>query len=477
MHNTLSTQAVDSLGSGGIGAISRLVGIDEWSARRGLEAAIPAVLAAMIARVSTRGGSQLYDGIMSRQRGIDAEPVMSTEGLPLEPRLLDDRGGIFVRDLLGAREDSIARGIGEHAGVNRDNAGRLLHYGAGALVATIGAIVARRGLELRGFEALLRDERANVTGALPASLRSLAPGVTPVESDVARERLRVTPMPAEMHPFTPTPSGVATSHRSSWLVPAALLGILAVGGLGVWGLAKNNAGPTVASIENTGNVDSTKLPKGLDSHMAMTDAQRRAADDASSRTHGVAPPAINAPAPVALGPTLPAIPSLTGSGDSGYVLGSSGVPEQPNARGGGPEAGSAAMQQPSNNEQNAAARDATAPIAGAQNANAPSTNFGPLEFDFATVNLTASSRPHFDQLVQVMTSNPTARVRLVGHTDSVGNPDANQRLSERRADRVRDMLVERGVDGSRIEATSGSAANQPIGSNAQNRRTDVLLSP
>lgn len=73
-------------------------------------------------------------------------------------------------------------------------------------------------------------------------------------------------------------------------------------------------------------------------------------------------------------------------------------------------------------------------------------------------------------------------VDVLGHTDSTGNPAANQALSERRAQAVAAHLRGRGVVAGRI-ATRGYAASQPIASEANesgralNRRVEIKLTP
>lgn len=71
-------------------------------------------------------------------------------------------------------------------------------------------------------------------------------------------------------------------------------------------------------------------------------------------------------------------------------------------------------------------------------------------------------------------------IRVEGNTDNVGDRDANQALSERRAQAIVEYLVSRGVDRERLVAR-GNGAVQPVASNktpegrALNRRTDVLF--
>jgi len=82
-----------------------------------------------------------------------------------------------------------------------------------------------------------------------------------------------------------------------------------------------------------------------------------------------------------------------------------------------------------------------------------------------------------NQVVQVLNDFPKMRVRIEGHTDSVGGETFNLKLSQRRAESVRDYLVAKGIAADRLEAV-GYGLTRPIASNktkkgrAQNRRTE-----
>ncbi|MCB9603605.1 MAG: OmpA family protein [Sandaracinus sp.] len=74
------------------------------------------------------------------------------------------------------------------------------------------------------------------------------------------------------------------------------------------------------------------------------------------------------------------------------------------------------------------------------------------------------------------------RVRIEGHTDNAGNADNNVRLSQQRAEAVRDALVALGIAAERLNA-QGFGPNQPIGDNttsegrALNRRVEFIIEP
>lgn len=83
-------------------------------------------------------------------------------------------------------------------------------------------------------------------------------------------------------------------------------------------------------------------------------------------------------------------------------------------------------------------------------------------------------------LYEFMTENPNIRIRLVGHTDNVGSDQFNLKLSQGRAESVKEALVKRGVAPERIE-TLGMGKRQPIATNdteegrAQNRRVELVI--
>ena len=101
---------------------------------------------------------------------------------------------------------------------------------------------------------------------------------------------------------------------------------------------------------------------------------------------------------------------------------------------------------------------------------------------FATGSATVlpESKPELEKLRQLLEDNPGLRIRLQGHTDNVGSEADNLELSSRRAEAVRDFLVEAGIAAGRLEA-KGFGESRPLTSNdtdagrALNRRTEFLV--
>ena len=105
---------------------------------------------------------------------------------------------------------------------------------------------------------------------------------------------------------------------------------------------------------------------------------------------------------------------------------------------------------------------------------------GRINFASSKADISPESIPLLDQIVQTARRCPGALFEVAGHTDSVGEPEFNKKLSEDRARAVVQYLVDQGLDASRF-TPAGYGPEQPIGDNnttagrAQNRRIEFRL--
>jgi OOP family OmpA-OmpF porin len=103
-----------------------------------------------------------------------------------------------------------------------------------------------------------------------------------------------------------------------------------------------------------------------------------------------------------------------------------------------------------------------------------------IYFDVAKATIKSKSAPKLDKAVSVLKEYPDLRIEISGHTDDRGNDDYNMELSARRADAVKQYMVDAGVDGSRIK-TRGAGELEPRESNrtkagrSKNRRIEFKL--
>lgn len=101
-------------------------------------------------------------------------------------------------------------------------------------------------------------------------------------------------------------------------------------------------------------------------------------------------------------------------------------------------------------------------------------------FDTGSDRLRPESTPTLAEIGEMLRSHPDLRLRIEGHTDSVGNASFNQTLSERRAAAVKAFLETRyGIEGDRLEAvgygdTRPAASNETPEGRQMNRRVELV---
>ena len=101
---------------------------------------------------------------------------------------------------------------------------------------------------------------------------------------------------------------------------------------------------------------------------------------------------------------------------------------------------------------------------------------------FATnkTRILSRSEESLNDLYMYLARNPKVRIKIVGHTDSVGKDEANQKLSDGRANAVMQDLIERGIAPERLQA-EGRGETQPVDTNdteegrQNNRRVEIEI--
>jgi outer membrane protein OmpA-like peptidoglycan-associated protein len=108
-------------------------------------------------------------------------------------------------------------------------------------------------------------------------------------------------------------------------------------------------------------------------------------------------------------------------------------------------------------------------------------NMSDVLFDTAKYTLKPGAREKLAKISGIVLAHPGLMLSVEGHTDSVGGDEYNQKLSEQRANSVRDYLVSQGVSSSAITA-QGFGETQPVATNdnaagrQRNRRVELVVS-
>lgn len=105
---------------------------------------------------------------------------------------------------------------------------------------------------------------------------------------------------------------------------------------------------------------------------------------------------------------------------------------------------------------------------------------GDFVFDSASANIKQAAIDNFHKILEFIDGYPDRSIRIEGHTDSSGSEAFNLSLSHDRADAVKSLLVEYGIDALRIEAI-GMGESLPVADNnseagkAKNRRVEIII--
>lgn len=103
-----------------------------------------------------------------------------------------------------------------------------------------------------------------------------------------------------------------------------------------------------------------------------------------------------------------------------------------------------------------------------------------IEFESGSAILTASGIKILDEMVIALNKVQAKNIKVIGHTDNVGNPQQNLRLSQQRAEAVKNYLMSKNIAASRL-SLEGKGAQQPVADNAtvegrqKNRRIEFIV--
>lgn len=110
-----------------------------------------------------------------------------------------------------------------------------------------------------------------------------------------------------------------------------------------------------------------------------------------------------------------------------------------------------------------------------------------VNFDFDKSNITKADAAELKKAIDFLRKYPDSHVKVEGHTDSKGTEEYNQKLSERRAEAVRQYLINSGAVEKDMISATGYGELRPIAPNktadgkdnpegrAENRRVEILI--
>ena len=108
-------------------------------------------------------------------------------------------------------------------------------------------------------------------------------------------------------------------------------------------------------------------------------------------------------------------------------------------------------------------------------------NMSDVLFDTGKYTLRQEAREKLARIAGILLNYPDLRIETEGHTDTTGSEDFNRKLSQQRADSVREYLISQGIPGSSVTSV-GKGFSMPVASNdtaegrQRNRRVELIVS-
>ena len=214
MATSLVSQIVEALGPTIVARIASSLGFDQSSTQKAINAAVPGLLAALIAMVSKpQGASKLADVVAKQPPGVlsSLADVIGGAG----QKAFIDKGSNTLSSLLGGPiVSSLASGLGRYAGIGEAGSKSLLGLLGPAALGVLGHAQREKGLDASGLASLLTSQKDEVVAAMPSGFSKYLSDAGILDD--------VTTRPAKYASRAPEPS---TKSAWPWLLGAlALLG-------------------------------------------------------------------------------------------------------------------------------------------------------------------------------------------------------------------------------------------------------------
>ena len=107
-------------------------------------------------------------------------------------------------------------------------------------------------------------------------------------------------------------------------------------------------------------------------------------------------------------------------------------------------------------------------------------NMADVLFDFGKYNLKTDAQIRLAKLAGIIQAHPGLHLAIEGHTDNIGSDEANMKLSQQRADTVRDFIIQQGLAQDTVTAV-GLGKAEPVADNStnegrqKNRRVEIIV--
>jgi outer membrane protein OmpA-like peptidoglycan-associated protein len=430
------------------GQASKFLGEDEGMIGKALGGIFPSLLGSVIQKGSDKSGAESLmnllsdqdDGILDNISGLFAGGGSSVNSLM-------GGGSNLLSGLLGDKVGGIVDLISSFSGLKKGSSSSLLKMAAPFLMSFLGKQVKSQGIGTKGLMKLLKGQKENVASALPAGAGSLL-GLSGFNlggmaknafGDVSDGVGNLTEKTVGIGSDALDTGKKVGGSLLKWLIPLILLLVV----LGWFGIK------TCTPIDNATEMTKDAATGAIET---INDAAGEVANVAGDATNAVVDAAEGAIAASSefINSTIQNVneAGLSALGKVKFMAGSAGEKMKNYIDG------------------------------GANGTN--EFNFGQLSFESGSAKITASTANEIDNIAAILKAYPGLNIAIEGHTDSTGTDETNKKISNARAEAVKNRLIIGGIDGNRI-STFGHGSSKPIADNSteegknQNRRIVVRI--
>lgn len=397
------------------------LGENEPATAKAFGGIIPAVLAGLVGRTSEPGAmSSIYNMIRGSDSGLLSNLSNTVPGAPGGTAPV---GNQFLSQIFGNKIDGVQNALSKYAGIKPTSVSAILGYIAPLVLGFLGKKVHDDELDEDGLSSYLSSQKASIMSALPSGLGTalglggLGGAAAAAAPHVERPRAAAAAAAERVH-HTPEPR-----KKTNWLWPLLAIAALL---LLIFGLRNCNDDTEDVTTEPT---TTTVPPATTEENPATTEepmASRQTDMDMTERE-------------IPGGVVLNIPPNGIESKLVAFIEDKNKVPDKTSW-----------------------------------------FSFDRLHFETGSARIQPESQEQIDNIVKILNAYPQVNIKIGGYTDNVGQPAANLKLSQSRAEAVKNAIQQQGIAANRL-AAEGYGEQHPVADNtteegrAQNRRIDVLV--
>ncbi|WP_295798946.1 OmpA family protein [uncultured Microbulbifer sp.] len=170
MADNLLEMAVRHLGSSGLSALGKALGLPDGQSESAFSTGAASVLAGMLNKAGSESGLGALLNMVTESTSLDLSSPADIFTDPDKMTSLQQSGGSLLDGILGGNRDGVINTVAAALGLNGAKGGSLLRIAAPVIMSLVGKLVKSKGLNMEGLAALLLGQKAHIRDKLPAGL-------------------------------------------------------------------------------------------------------------------------------------------------------------------------------------------------------------------------------------------------------------------------------------------------------------------